>query len=215
MEDNVKQRLMLFLKEKHINNSEFGRMFGVSNAYVASIRKSISPELLDKLKARFPELSTDWLLTGKGAMYDNAIQVEADNGNVFYTYLLPMSAVAGSLTDFEGSATLHECEKIISPITGVDYAISVYGDSMYPDYPSGSMVLIKRIERGSYIAWGEVYLLDTVNGIILKELQPCEEDSERITCVSHNPSGTFKPFTVHDSEIRGIFRVLACITRKQ
>ena len=60
----------------------------------------------------------------------------------------------------------------------------------------------------------EVFLLDTVNGILLKELQPSEKDDE-VVCVSHNPSGKYRPFNVPKKDIRSIFRVLACITRKQ
>lgn len=214
MEENVKDRLLLFLKNRRINNSEFGRMFDVSTAYVSSIRKSISPEMLDKLRSRFPELSIEWLLTGDGQMLNNTIQRKSDSDELFYTYLLPMSAVAGTLTDFEGSATLADCEKIVSPIAGVDFAINIYGDSMMPEYPSGSMVLIKRMNIDTFIAWGEVFLLDTVNGILLKELQPSENDDE-VVCVSHNPSGKYRPFNVSKKDIRSIFRVLACITRKQ
>lgn len=214
MEENVKDRLLLFLKNKRINNSEFGRMFDVSTAYVASIRKSISPEMLDKLRSRFPELSIEWLLTGDGQMLNNTIQRKSDSDELYYTYLLPMSAVAGTLTEFEGSATLADCEKIVSPIAGVDFAINIYGDSMMPEYPSGSMVLIKRMNIDTFIAWGEVFLLDTVNGILLKELQPSEKDDE-VVCVSHNPSGKYRPFNVPKKDIRSIFRVLACITRKQ
>lgn len=214
MEENVKDRLLLFLRKKHINNSEFGRMFDVSTAYVASIRKSISPEMLDKLRSRFPELSIEWLLTGDGQMLNNTIQRKSDSDELYYTYLLPMSAVAGTLTEFEGSATLADCEKIVSPIAGVDFAINIYGDSMMPEYPSGSMVLIKRMNIDTFIAWGEVFLLDTVNGILLKELQPSEKDDE-VVCVSHNPSGKYRPFNVPKKDIRSIFRVLACITRKQ
>lgn len=214
MEENVKDRLLLFLKNKRINNSEFGRMFDVSTAYVSSIRKSISPEMLDKLRSRFPELSIEWLLTGDGQMINNTIQRKSDSDELYYTYLLPMSAVAGTLTEFEGSATLADCEKIVSPIAGVDFAINIYGDSMMPEYPSGSMVLIKRMNIDTFIAWGEVFLLDTVNGILLKELQPSEKDDE-VVCVSHNPSGKYRPFNVPKKDIRSIFRVLACITRKQ
>lgn len=56
-----------------------------------------------------------------------------------------MSAMGGSLTGFASpSVFLNDCETIISPIENVDFAITVYGDSMSPEYPSGSRILIKR-----------------------------------------------------------------------
>ena len=39
---------------------------GLSNGYVNNIRKSISPEKLQSITLTFPELNTEWLLTGRG-----------------------------------------------------------------------------------------------------------------------------------------------------
>ena len=39
MDNTIKERLTAYLKYKGINKSEFGRMVGVSNAYISSIRK--------------------------------------------------------------------------------------------------------------------------------------------------------------------------------
>lgn len=66
----IKERLSAYpyLKFKGINNSEFGRLVGVSNAYISSIRKSIQPDKLEKITACFPDLNTAWLMTGVGDM---------------------------------------------------------------------------------------------------------------------------------------------------
>lgn len=34
---------------------------------------------------------------------------------------------------------------------------------MAPEYPSGSRILIKRIDEKAFIEWGRVYVLDTMN----------------------------------------------------
>ena len=65
---NVKERLIFFLDSKRISKAEFGRQIGVSNAFVTSIKNSISPEKLQKIKDSYPELNVEWLLTGEGAM---------------------------------------------------------------------------------------------------------------------------------------------------
>lgn len=65
---NVKQRLISFLGEKRISKAEFGRKVGVSNAFVSSIKNSISPETLQKIKDVYPDLNVEWLLTGEGSM---------------------------------------------------------------------------------------------------------------------------------------------------
>jgi hypothetical protein len=45
----VKERLTEYLKSKKISKSAFGRDIGVSSAYIASIRKSIQPDKLQRI----------------------------------------------------------------------------------------------------------------------------------------------------------------------
>lgn len=213
----VKDRLIAYLNEKGVNKSEFGRAIGVSAAFVTSIRQSISPDKLSKIAAAFPDLNLNWLMTGEGSMISsvsNDSVVETTDNVAYYTYLLPMSAAGGSLCGFsEDGARLVDCEKVVSPIAGVDFAITVYGDSMYPDYPSGARILIKKIDPHAFIAWGNVFVLDTVNGVIVKEVQPSEHDG-KLLCHSLNPSGKYKDFEVSAVDVRAMYRVLACVTMK-
>lgn len=125
--------------------------------------------------------------------------------------LMPFAAQGGRLTDFSESVSEWQCEKVISPIKGVDFAISVSGDSMSPEYPSGSIVLIKRINEVAFIEWGKVYVLDTCNGTIIKKLMP-SSDEGKVTCVSINPE--YPPFDVSLEHIRGVYRVLMCMALK-
>lgn len=68
MNETVKERLVAYLEYKGINKSEFGRMIGVSNAYISSIRKSIQPDKVERIAAAFPDLNVSWLITGEGDM---------------------------------------------------------------------------------------------------------------------------------------------------
>ena len=159
--------------------------------------------------------SYEWLIQGEGSMLSKeaAIVFPPVDEN-FYTYLLPQSAIGGSLTGFGADGVFPtDCERVVSPIADVDFAITIYGDSMIPEYPPGSRAMIKRIDPSAYIAWGDVYVLDTVNGTIVKELQPSGSDG-RVVCHSLNPSGRYKDFEVSLKDVRGIYRVLACVTAK-
>ena len=122
--------------------------------------------------------------------------------------------MGGTLAGFPADGTaLQNCEKVISPVKGVDFAITVYGDSMAPEYPSGSRVLIKRIKPEVFIDWGKAYVLDTSNGVIIKEVL---ESAKKgcIRCHSINPDPKFSDFDVPMSEIYGIYRVLMCLSAK-
>lgn len=125
-----------------------------------------------------------------------------------------MSAMGGSLTGFaEPGVLLHNCEAVVSPIENVDFAITVYGDSMAPEYPSGSRILIKKINPDLFIDWGKVYVLDTPNGVIVKEIHESNREGY-VSCYSINPDPKFKPFDVLMDEVFGMYRVLMCLSAK-
>ena len=174
--------------------------------------------MADKIMSAYPHYKRTWLLTGEG---DMLTQEEAKTNNAYITkqggyitYLLPMSAMGGSLTGFaEPGVLLQNCEAIVSPIENVDFAITVYGDSMAPEYPSGSRILIKKINPDLFIDWGKVYVLDTPNGVIVKEVHESNKEGY-VSCHSINPDPKFKPFDVLMDEIFGMYRVLMCLSVK-
>jgi len=130
-----------------------------------------------------------------------------------YVPLLPISAQGGSMNDFIVSVKDSECETIISPVKDIDFAIRVTGDSMYPEYPSGSIILIKKINEALFIEWGKTYVLDTSNGIVVKEIHKGDNDDE-IKCVSINKDPKFHPFSIKLKDIFGIYRVIMCLSMK-
>ena len=125
--------------------------------------------------------------------------------------LLPFESRGGTIGDFAGAAHDYDCERVISPIRGIDYAMRVTGDSMSPEYPSGSVVLIKKVDEAAFIQWGEVYVLDTVNGPIIKQVRKTP-DSGIVQCVSINPA--YQPFSVCCEDINGWYKVLMVMTAK-
>jgi transcriptional regulator with XRE-family HTH domain len=68
MATGVKERLLQYLHNCGVNNSEFGRRVGVSSAYIASIRKSVAVDILERVADEFPDLNIEWLLLGRGQM---------------------------------------------------------------------------------------------------------------------------------------------------
>lgn len=127
--------------------------------------------------------------------------------------LLPISAQGGSLDEFVMSVKEKNCEKIISPIKEATFAITIAGDSMAPEYPSGSQVLIKRIDEEAFIEWGRVYVLDTCNGVVVKRIIPSEQE-DCIKCVSDNNALIYAPFDVRKTDIYGIYRVMLSMSIK-
>ncbi|MCH3994887.1 MAG: helix-turn-helix transcriptional regulator [Prevotella sp.] len=163
-----------------------------------------------KILSVFPEIDKAWLLTGEGEMLKEKKEPQPDDDHKDYeTYLLPMTAAGGSLVGFDSDgAAAADCEKIISPIAKVSFAITVYGESMYPTYPSGSRVLIKKADPNVFIEWGTVYVLDTLDGIVIKEVHK-SKDPNKIIC--HSINSKYDDFEINMSNVRGWYRVLASI----
>lgn len=203
---------------------EFAERIGFDKTNLSSAfggsEKYLTDNLFNKIADAFPQFDRVWLLTGEGEMLKNSIQdISTDRQEVTLVPLLPVSAQGGSLNDFVVSVRKEDCEKLISPIKGADFAIMISGDSMAPEYPSGSKVLVKKINSKSFIEWGRCYLLDTCNGSIVKKLSPPVENDEvfgkdYFTCVSVNPDPLYSPFRVPTCDVYGIYRVMMLLSEK-
>ena len=125
--------------------------------------------------------------------------------------VIPYEARGGTIGDFVDGVKEFDCEKIVSPIKGADYAMEVTGDSMSPEFPSGSRVLIKKIDPEQFIPWGETFVLDTPNGAVIKKVRRASDPS-LVECVSINPA--YQSYTVPRDFIRGWYRVLMVMALK-
>ena len=125
--------------------------------------------------------------------------------------VIPYEARGGTIGDFVDGVKEYDCEKIVSPIKGADYAMEVTGDSMSPEFPSGSRVLIKKIDPEQFIPWGETFVLDTPNGAVIKKVRRAS-DPALVECVSINPA--YQSYTVPRNFIRGWYRVLMVMALK-
>lgn len=154
---------------------------------------------------------TDNLVKKAQRFYDTHFN---GNGNLIQKGTLPVipiEAMAGTLGEFADSVHAYECERMISPIKGADYAIKVCGDSMTPEVPNGSQILIKKIWEDQFIEWGKIFCLDTQNGAIVKKIFPTT-DPEVVECRSVNPD--YPPFKINVKHINGWYRVLMVMALK-
>ncbi len=199
---------------KNIGNKRADNIYNIINEKVEA-----SATTLNKIFNKYPEYK-NFVLTGEGEMMKQSMSNSlTENGEIELIPLLPISAQGGSLDDFVVSVKDGDCERIISPIKGADLAITVSGSSMDPEYPSGSKILIKKIDGESFIEWGRCYVLDTGNGVVVKKLAaPTVEDPkygyDYVTCISVNPDPIYAPFNVPKKDIFGIYRVLMQLTEK-
>lgn len=213
------ERFDKYMKYKGLNDNKVTNSLGLSIGTLGKSRKEnrdLSDRNIENILKFYTDLNRTWLLTGEGDMLDSSCNSIEDSqfsssSDLHLIPLLPVSAQGGSLNDFVVSIKESSCEKIISPIKGADYAMSVSGESMAPEYPSGSQILIKRIDEKAFIDWGRVYVLDTCNGTVIKRLFP-SETADKVLCKSINPE--FPPFEVSLSDVYAVYRVLMCMALK-
>lgn len=220
----TKERLLQFLRYKKLGQQKFEISIGMSNGWANKVGDSIRENTLQKIKEVYPELNIAWLKSGVGSMLigDSEVTLEAPTDSKTETGeeitaklvpLLPIAAQGGSLNDFVVSVKESDCEKVVSPIRGADFAMPISGDSMAPEYPNGSQIFIKRINEKAFIEWGKVYVLDTCNGVVVKILVPSQKEGY-VRCVSINTDPIFAPFEVAWEDINGVYRVLLCMSVK-
>ena len=205
----LKERILAFIEKMGLTKAQFEKNAGLSNGFVDKSGDNSRRSSLDKISTAYPQLNMVWLLTGEGEMLKTS--TEQTETTPYTVPLVPISAQGGSFNDFVVSVRDSDCEKVISPVKHVDFALTVTGDSMAPEYPGGSQVLVRKVDEKAFIEWGRVYVLDTCNGTVIKKLNPGRDESE-VLCASINPD--YQPFYVKLSDVYGLYRVMMCMTLK-
>lgn len=184
---------------KVTSKTDFAAVVGISRQALSAAMNGNEQYLTDKLVARVVDVM-------------NTKDATANiTGTARTVPLVPFAARGGSLQDYADGTTEPECERITSPIRDATLAIEITGDSMAPDYPSGSRVLLKKVDSDLFVEWGETYLLDTDNGAVLKRVMATPEPGV-IECRSINPE--YAPFRIPTDRIRGWYRVLLVMALK-
>ena len=166
----------------------------------------------------YADLSAGWLLSGEGSMLvdstvttENIPKAPTVDEETKRVPLIPFEAQGGQLDGFaRNGVTLAQCETVPTPFKGAQFAISVRGQSMSPTYPSGCVLFISK-NIADWVEWGKVYVLDTENGVIVKQLAPSSLGNDFVCCKSFNDAPEFAPFDVPKSTIFGIYRVVGAL----
>ncbi len=208
--------------KKHLKirfDKDFADFLGIKTTTLAMWykRNSYDVELLFN-KCEF--LNPEWLLTGKGEMLKESAKSnlspittpKKDKIGIEQQGipLIPLDAMAGFGTG--GIQVMdYETQKYIVPDfteLKADYIIRVQGNSMTPTYNSGDLVACKRLALTDiFFQWNRVYVLDTVQGAIIKRIKKGKEGC--ILIVSDNKE--FDPIELPLTNINAIAIVLGVI----
>lgn len=90
MDYPVRERVIEFIKLKHLSVREFERLCSLSNGYVKGIKHTIRPNKLRSIIQQFPDLNSVWVLTGEGGILREA---QHSHGNDYS----PNTVIAGDV----------------------------------------------------------------------------------------------------------------------
>ena len=198
---NLKDRIIQFIGYKGLSIQAFEYKANLSNGAVSKMGDGTRRSTLDKISNTFPELNTNWLLTGEGEMLK---EDDAKRERGIIRYHENLEASAGNVGMFDDG---REGDGPVMRIPGFEDctdAINVWGDSMYPVLKSGEIVILREWKE-SFVDYGKIYLVVTRNGNrMIKYLKPSEKEG-MVRCVSENPD--HPPFDVPMEDIARLFLV--------
>ena len=199
-ETTVKERLKAYLSENNISMAEFSRRIGVSPAYITSMRKSIQPDKVERIKEEFPDLDIDWLLTG---IKDSPPPLVADTRP-----RIENQYAAGGGNEALDGVTLDQCEQVpvVPMFPNYTFTMRVTGESMQPYINPGDEVACLKIEESSFLQWGRIHVLFTSQGVMVKRIF---DEGDGIRCVSINDA--FPDFVIPKKEIYSFNLVIGLV----
>lgn len=209
----IKQNILRFLESEGVTPYEFYKKSGVTRGILAQ-NNGISEDNIARFLAYAPKVNPEWLLTGKGEMIRHDVNIEVEHtmqsadANTGIP-LIPLSAMAGYLTE-DCSVMGYECERYIVPaFQGADFMITIKGTSMFPSFLSGDIVACKKVVLDNlFFQWGQVYVLDTDQGAIVKRIQQ-SDNKDNIKVVSDNPQ--YAPFELPITALHSVAIVIGVI----
>lgn len=221
---------MQFIRESGISVNMFERKAGLSVGYLRQLRKEPSREKVKSIILAFPQLNENWLLTGEGNMIrkefcNEVVDLTEDQremletaiaeGRVTYVPLIHIDSVGG----IHSPNSLDESEQYVERMIPFDQArdgdVAIYqsGDSMSPAIPSGSLLLLRKVEDWrEYFGYNNVYVLCLRDGRRITKMvtRHGEDPNDFIVCRSFNPEVPDEPLP--KSLITQVWKVVKTLT---
>lgn len=216
-----KKDIVIALVEKYANgkNVQFAKLLGVSPQTISAwiTRNTLDYDLV-YTKCR--GISPEWLLTGEGDMMLKEREAEQKKDSARRIPLFDDAQTIGGYNDIV--ANVDDASRVAEYIDAGDWfpaatsAIHHYGDSMV-EYPSGSILALKRVDDPRLLVNGEHYVIETSEFRITKQIV---DKGEYIMAYSTNketyPDGELihAPIRIPKEEIRHMDLVLGCVIKR-
>ena len=213
--ERLKKVIFWMISQNIIESQEdLAEKLGYNASSVSQIVTGLKP-LSEKFAKKICSLAEgkinlNYLITGNGQMLiEREKQFRGAKKDVLP--LIPYPAIGG-YTEDNWTALLNDCPLYAIPDikTPADFLIKVGGDSMNPKYQEGDLLACKMIQELLFFQWGKTYVLDTSQGVMVKNIYEDKENKDNILLVSENKD-KYPPFSVPRSDIRKIALVVGSL----
>jgi len=215
--NTIQDRIVEYLKTKGDSKYRFYQKTGLSNGFLDKVG-SIGSEKCEIISSHYPDLNLEWAITGQGSMMKQTVIRQVNEDIEIYGKMpikkgipiIPIEAMAG-FSKGENTVLELECEHYYVPEfqSKANFLIRIAGTSMSPKYYNGDVVACKTIPKETFIQWGKVYVMDTIQGALCKRLFQSDKGDEWVKVVSDNDK--YPPFEMKKKEIRSLAIVIGVI----
>lgn len=210
---SIKERILYIPEIKGITKKYFFKQIGMTygNFKGEQKKRPINSDALDTILSFYPDISAEWLLSGKGEILNGSKPIPVAFKSTKLDVgipLIPANAIAGV---FKGEINVLEleCERFVVPVfKDAEFLIPVKGSSMYPKYNSGDIVACKKLPIDTFFQWKKVYVLDTDQGALIKRVMKATTE-DHLLIVSDNSK--YEPFELSKQNIYSIAIVIGVI----
>lgn len=186
-------RILQVIDYKGISKSRFYRETGLSNGFLDKV-KDVGVSKIEYILKTYPEINSDWLLTGNGDMLKSKsselVSMNPDVGRPFYDVDFTLG--------FEGvdnNVALHPEFNINFPPAnreGVNW-FRGKGNSMIGEINSGDYIALEEVGDFSWFPLGRIYGVVTKNGFRTIKRVVKSDNKDEYLLVSSNPDKTNYP----------------------
>ena len=202
-----------YMRFAQLNDNKVTVDLGLSVGTIGKSRKEgrdLSDRVIEKILNFYTDLNKVWLLTGEGDMIGKGRRIP------LYDDAQTIGGYNGVVANVDDQSRVTEWIDAGDWFPGATAALHHYGESMV-EYPSGSILAVKRVNDPRLLVNGEHYVIETSEYRITKQIV---DDGDCIIAYSTNnetyPDGRpiYGPVRIPKDAIRHLDLVLGCVTKR-
>ena len=199
------KRLDNFMIYSGLNDNRVTVECGISNGLIgkARMRGSLSQDNISKILKTYPNLDANWLMTGKGEMIIEDIDI--DKKSIQIITVENVINFNNKNSNYKNNANRF----VQSSFGSADFLVEIQKNTNSQKFAIGDYLACKKIDlKDVLLQWNNVYILDTLLGIWIKKIMK-GKDENHLLILSENPA--HDPFEIRVSEIKAIAVVLGVV----